>query len=199
MKWPWALFQAVKLTLYLGSGYYLADFYARKKSACSSCTLQYGAIMMNTQIMGGRNFHQLRTHRFCHPTACQNQATLILRYNPSFPSTTSESPNGTSSAGPTPTPTCTGKTYVSTQGDTCQSISKSQSISTDRLVEINNLDYACKSLVPGTNLCIDKTCETYTVKTNETCQSIVKGTDVWNGATYWLEPVSDLIQLAQVY
>jgi LysM repeat protein len=103
------------------------------------------------------------------------ESSYTYSYTPSFPSTTSESPNGTSSAGPTPTPTCTGKTYVSTQGDTCQSISKSQSISTDRLVEINNLDYACKSLVPGTNLCIDKTCETYTVKANETCQSIVKG------------------------
>lgn len=101
------------------------------------------------------------------------ESSYTYSYTSSNPTTTSRSPIGSSSV--TPTPTCNGKTYVSKKDDTCESISNAQSISTDRLVEINHLDYACTSLVEGTELCVEKTCEIYAIQENQTCQNIVQG------------------------
>lgn len=86
---------------------------------------------------------------------------------------TSSGPAGSTSA--IPTPTCQGKISVSQQGDTCETISQANSISTDRLIEVNHLDYSCSLLTPGTPLCIESTYTIYTIKANEACKDIVRG------------------------
>lgn len=96
-------------------------------------------------------------------------------YTP-LPTPTATSTITTGSTSPTATPTtCTGKTYVSKKGDTCKSISKANSVSTDHLIDVNKLDYSCSMLSPGTQLCIQDTCTVHTVQANQTCQDIVKG------------------------
>lgn len=95
-------------------------------------------------------------------------------YTP-LPTATTTPTTSTPSSSTTAAPTCTGTTYVSKQDDTCKSISKANSISTDRLIELNSLDYSCSSLSPGSALCIEDTCTVYTVQGNQTCQDIIKG------------------------
>lgn len=153
------------------TGYCLTGIYDHTKTACSDCTLKYGAVMASSDY--GRK--QFPPEAFSSLLSSCNvpASSYTYEYTSSNPTTTSGSVSVSSSV--TPTPTCTGKTYVSKEGDTCKSISEAQSISTDRLVEINHMDYSCSSLTSGTEICIEKTCTVYTVQANQTCGDIVRG------------------------
>ncbi|KAF2994019.1 hypothetical protein E8E14_001179 [Neopestalotiopsis sp. 37M] len=86
-----------------------------------------------------------------------------------FESTATATTTGTGS-----TPTCTGSSYTIQADDTCESISKSQSVGTMWLLLDNNLPAYCSDFPSSGSLCIQHTCNTYTVQTNDTCDSIQK-------------------------
>ncbi|KAJ5372785.1 hypothetical protein N7517_004791 [Penicillium concentricum] len=155
------------------TGYCLADIYNHTKAACSDCTLKYGAVMASSDY--GRKQFPLEVFSSLLSSCSVPASSYPYEYTSSYPTTTSESSSASSTGNATPTPTCAGKTYVAKEDDTCKSISESQSISTDRLAEINHLDYSCSSLTSGTELCIEKTCKVYTVQANQTCEDIVRG------------------------
>jgi hypothetical protein len=73
---------------------------------------------------------------------------------------------------PNTTPTCA-SSYIIQQGDTCNSISKTNNIRQDLLITRNNLDYNCQHLVPGNYLCLGDPCKLHIVAQNETCTGIL--------------------------
>lgn len=152
----------------------LADLYNHTKSTCSDCTLEYGAVMMSSDY--GRNEFPLAAYLSLLSSCSVPASSYPYTYTP-LPTATATSTTTTrsTSASATAAPTCTGRTYVSKEGDTCKSISEANSVSTDRLVKVNKLDYSCSMLSPRTELCIQDTCTVHTVQGNETCQDIVKG------------------------
>ncbi|KAK2015703.1 LysM domain-containing protein [Colletotrichum eremochloae] len=77
-------------------------------------------------------------------------------------------------AAPTPTPTCNGKTYAIQAGDDCKSISQSQSIGTDWLLWDNKLMAFCHQFPSEGQLCLVNTCDTYTILESDTCDKIAK-------------------------
>ncbi|KAI1505940.1 LysM domain-containing protein [Biscogniauxia marginata] len=78
----------------------------------------------------------------------------------------------------TPTPTCAGSTYSIQPGDTCYSISKSQSVGTGWLLDDNNLFAWCADFPTTGNVCITNTCSVYTVQANDTCTSIARSANI---------------------
>ncbi|KAI3543610.1 LysM domain-containing protein [Colletotrichum filicis] len=77
-------------------------------------------------------------------------------------------------AAPTPTPTCTGKTYSIQPGDDCNSISVAQSIGTEWLLWDNDLLAFCHQFPTEGELCLVNTCDIYTVVESDTCDKIAK-------------------------
>jgi LysM repeat protein len=98
-------------------------------------------------------------------------------------------PVSTSGGDSTPKPTgCVGTTYTVKSGDTCQSISLSQSISTGDLLEANNLQAFCEKFPKSGSLCIPTAakCKTYTVETGDTCTSIADAHGLtWTQVVTW--------------
>ncbi|PHH65093.1 hypothetical protein CDD81_3491 [Ophiocordyceps australis] len=76
---------------------------------------------------------------------------------------------------PTKRSECLGIRYTVQAGDSCNSISHSSKVATDRIVELNHLDYDCATLTPGIDLCLEGPCELHVVGQNDTCASIVGG------------------------
>ena len=68
---------------------------------------------------------------------------------------------------------CSGAQYTINSGNTCNSISSSQGISTIDLLAANNLA-SCVSLPKSGSLCIPSAskCTVYTVQQNDTCASV---------------------------
>lgn len=102
---------------------------------------------------------------------------LYLSYeratNISHRSSSSATPS--SSAVPTPTAgACTGQKYTIKEGDTCQSVSKSQSVATFQLLLDNGLQAYCANFPKSGDLCIKSQCTTYTVQKGDTCKSVAK-------------------------
>ncbi|KAJ0329025.1 hypothetical protein COL5a_004254 [Colletotrichum fioriniae] len=75
---------------------------------------------------------------------------------------------------PTSTPTCTGKTYSIQPEDDCNSISVSQSIGTEWLLWDNELLAFCHKFPTEGELCLVNTCDVYTVVESDTCDKIAK-------------------------
>lgn len=79
----------------------------------------------------------------------------------------------------TSTPTCTGSSYVIQGNDTCVSISGANSVSTYGLITKNALDISGDSLpVVGQSLCLPRTCTTYQLDMQDTCDSLVSGLNI---------------------
>jgi hypothetical protein len=93
-------------------------------------------------------------------------------FTPGAPTTIS---SPTTASAPATTPTCAGTKYRVRKADTCDSISRAQSVSSDRLEYVNHLDYNCTTLVVGQELCIQDTCPLVTIEKNQTCQDLVAG------------------------
>jgi LysM repeat protein len=83
----------------------------------------------------------------------------------------------TSTSVPTPT-SCSGKEYTIQAGDDCYSISSSQGIGTAWLLANNDLLAYCADFSTSGKLCLQDTCDTYTVKHNETCDAIADAHNV---------------------
>jgi LysM repeat protein len=127
--------------------------------------------MMNSDY--GRNQFPLAAFSSLLSSCSVPASSYTYSYTP-LPTATDTTTSSTNN--PTSTPVaCRGSTYVVQEEDTCESISLSKSIATDRMIQRNNLDYACSSLAVGAELCIEDTCTTYTVKANDTCNSIIHG------------------------
>ncbi|KAH8891136.1 hypothetical protein GQ53DRAFT_720459 [Thozetella sp. PMI_491] len=149
------------------SGYCLADMYAGNKDVCSDCYLQYGSTMQESDY--GRAVIPEAAFKDLLST-CSVDATKYP-YTYTAPPTTTGGPTSTTTAPPS-TSTCPGSVYTSKEGDTCESISLAQSVATDRLVDVNYLDYNCTTLTAGMQLCIQDTCKLATIQTNQTCDDI---------------------------
>ncbi|KAL5371796.1 hypothetical protein DPSP01_013998 [Paraphaeosphaeria sporulosa] len=65
-----------------------------------------------------------------------------------------------------------GQQYTVAQGDTCESIAKSNSLALDRFLYQNSIDFGCKTLNVGNSVCIRDACKTYTIQANQTCKAI---------------------------
>lgn len=64
--------------------------------------------------------------------------------------------------------------YEVKDGDTCGSIALANSMATDRLIDVNKLDYQCTVLKPGMDLCIQDKCQLATFEENQTCEDITE-------------------------
>ncbi|KAF2261302.1 hypothetical protein CC78DRAFT_522009 [Lojkania enalia] len=89
-----------------------------------------------------------------------------------LPPTTWTLPYSTKTTPTDPVPTCGGKTYNINPGDTCYSISKSQSIGTEWLLTDNSLLAGCVNFPTEGPLCIKNTCNIYEVQPGDTCNLI---------------------------
>ncbi|KAJ6098182.1 hypothetical protein N7499_002556 [Penicillium canescens] len=81
----------------------------------------------------------------------------------------------TLSVAATPTAsTYSGKKYTIKDGDTCESVSKSQSVATYQLLIDNQLQAYCANFPKSGNLCIKNHCTTYIVQKGDTYKSVAK-------------------------
>jgi len=90
---------------------------------------------------------------------------------------------------------CT-RTYTVAQGDTCDSISAAQQVSTYQLAAINSqIDPDCSNLQPGELICLEQAgthCDgTYVVKDNDICEAISQSTNTPLDVLYANNPQID--------
>ncbi len=79
-----------------------------------------------------------------------------------------------------------GKTIVTKQGDSCDSIARDNSISSASLYYINANLPDCNNVEEGLKLCLPQTCTTYTVKENDKCVEIgVNSGTSWSSIVDW--------------
>ncbi|KAF8871691.1 hypothetical protein BD779DRAFT_441450 [Infundibulicybe gibba] len=107
--------------------------------------------------------------------------------------TTTLHATSTSSApsGPTLLPasnsTCLYNQYTVRAGDTVEGIAEAQGLSYYQLILINGLMFDGSVLPPvGSSMCLSGTCNTYVVKTNDTCVSVAKANGIsWTQIKSW--------------
>ncbi|KAJ5795122.1 hypothetical protein N7457_001721 [Penicillium paradoxum] len=152
------------------SGLCMEDLMNGELDECSDCVLQYMVVMASPDSHWPISPEDLSLYLLMcgvpMPTYPYSNALVLT------PIVTSSTPSGLVT--PTATSTCQGHIYISKEGDDCKSISKAHSMSTDRLIEVNFLDYMCSPIEPGTELCIQDICDTHTIEPSETCQGIVR-------------------------
>ncbi|PKY08970.1 hypothetical protein P168DRAFT_315012 [Aspergillus campestris IBT 28561] len=93
------------------------------------------------------------------------------------PSTSKNSTSTSVSATPTSS-ACKGEKYTIKKGDTCESVSKSQSVATMQLLLDNELQAYCHNFPTKGDLCIMNQCAVYTVKDGDTCKSVAKAHNI---------------------
>ena len=150
-------------------GYCLADFMAGNRTACSDCSLKYAQAMVSSDYGRARVPEDQFASLLSSCSVPASSYTWTYTPVPTANATTT-------TTSPATTPTCAGTTYTVKSGDTCESISKANSVATDRMILLNNLDYKCASLVEGRELCIQDTCKLATIQNNQTCDDLVEGT-----------------------
>lgn len=80
---------------------------------------------------------------------------------------------------PEPEPECSGEEYVIKAGDTCQSVSAANNVATAWMLYDNGLKAFCSGFPSeGESICIVNTCDTYTIKDDDTCQSIASASNI---------------------
>ncbi|CAN9459516.1 unnamed protein product [Alternaria sp. RS040] len=94
---------------------------------------------------------------------------------------------------PAPAPYClTNKRYTTREGDTCDSIAKTNSVPGASLY-IGNQDLIkdCAKVTPGISVCMPLTCVTYLVQAQETCFSIERSLGLESGMVRQFNPWLD--------
>ena len=131
---------------------------------CDDCFIRQLQVQVDSPIFGGAGLQSVygSMTSSCHKT--------------SFPLTTSWA--SVPSPTPTPSSTCAGKIYNIQPGDDCHTISLTQSIGTNWLLTDNSLPAYCTNFPTNGSLCLVNTCETYTVKANDTCLTIAASNNV---------------------
>ena len=133
---------------------------------CEDCFIRQLQVQVDSPIFGGvdlQNDYSSMTSS-CHKT--------------SFPLSTSWARRPPPAPTPGGTPTCAGKTYQIQPADDCHSISLAQKIGTNWLLTDNLLPAYCANFPKNGTLCLVNTCDTYTVKANETCSTIAASHNV---------------------
>lgn len=133
-------------------------------SPCSECYLEYGAAMLES------SYGQMRMNPAAFSSILSSCRVPVSYYPYTTPSSTSATATSTASAA---NATCTGTVYTVQTDDTCDSISLSNSIATDRFLTQNNLDYNCSNLVVRNQVCLGASCALYQIQANDTCDSIL--------------------------
>lgn len=84
------------------------------------------------------------------------------------------------------------RSYTVKKGDTCNSIAASQEASTLDVVQLNGIDINCV-LMPeeGTKLCLNRRCDTYTIRAGDGCSEIAKKFDITEYQFRLLNPMLD--------
>ncbi|KAJ5145910.1 uncharacterized protein N7515_000474, partial [Penicillium bovifimosum] len=135
---------------------------------CSSCALQYlttvansewGQMILDPEVVSSQI------------DSCSATATYSVTYTASTATTSTTAPTVTSNDRCNVTDPDT-ITYTIQGNETCLDISASKNVSTPALRTVNNLDVGCAYLMSGQVLCLPVSCETYLVRTNDTCDSI---------------------------
>lgn len=103
------------------------------------------------------------------------------------PLTTIDSPFEPTPIDP-PTPTCAGTTYTIQPGDSCISVSLSQSIGTEWLIIDNNLAAFCHDFPEDGELCIENVCDIHTVLATDTCKSLAMQYQISEAQLYAWNP-----------
>ena len=133
---------------------------------CDDCFIKQLQVQVDSPIFGGFGLQSAygSMTSSCHKT--------------SFPLSTSwaSPPAPVSTSGGTPT--CAGKTYQIQPADDCHSISLAQKIGTNWLLTDNSLPAYCANFPKNGSLCLVNTCDTYTVKANDTCPTIAASQNV---------------------
>ncbi|KAI0543165.1 carbohydrate-binding module family 50 protein [Xylaria digitata] len=94
---------------------------------------------------------------------------------------------------PSPTESaCTGRNYTVQPGDTCGSISKAKQIGTSWLLMDNSLPAYCAGFPTEGILCLNHTCPTYTVQTNDSCNGIAASNNATLAQIFAWNPILDL-------
>lgn len=103
---------------------------------------------------------------------------------------------------PAPAPYCvTNKRYTTKQGDTCESIAGTNSVSGAVLYMGNQaLILDCQAIPAGVTICIPPTCQTYQIRPSDTCTSIEIALQMDFGLVRqyntWLDPACSNLQSA---
>ncbi|KAL2859875.1 LysM peptidoglycan-binding domain-containing protein [Aspergillus lucknowensis] len=131
---------------------------------CSDCVLGHYQIDLNSPFGYSNNLAE----KFSSLTSSCSETGYPY---------TSPTPIALNSTIPGHSPTCDdSQKYTIKDGDDCKSISVAQNVSTWSLLHTNELQAYCQNFPDaGTELCLPKTCTVYTLKENDTCDSIIEG------------------------
>ncbi|KAI0523940.1 hypothetical protein F5B22DRAFT_633991 [Xylaria bambusicola] len=147
---------------------------------CDNCVIKAYQFQAGSPINGGyalqSNYSSLTES--CSKTSFPLESSTTLFPEPTITDTPAE---------------CTGSTYSLKSGDTCQSVSRSQGVSTAWLLADNGLSAFCIDFPQSGDLCIQNKCETYTVRANDTCVSIAKAHSISQVQLYTWNPVLDTL------
>ncbi|KAH8692485.1 hypothetical protein GQ44DRAFT_765329 [Phaeosphaeriaceae sp. PMI808] len=134
-----------------------------KEMECHDCILG----TMQTQLKSPLDY----TEEYAEDFASLTSSCGSTQYTLTTP--TSYALGTRSQDAPLPTPTCK-TTYAIKSGDTCNSISEANKVSTFGITNRNSLYSDCSNLAGRSTICIPEQCTTYKVKLNETCDSIIE-------------------------
>lgn len=71
--------------------------------------------------------------------------------------------------------TCvSGKKHKVVEGDTCEVVAEKNSVPTEEIITVNNLNSQCTNLILGSTICLPKSCTIYAPMNGETCSSVAK-------------------------
>lgn len=134
-----------------------------KEMECHDCILG----TMQTQLKSPLDY----TEEYAEDFASLTSSCGSTQYTLTTP--TSYALGTRSQDAPLPTPTCK-TTYAVKSGDTCNSISEVNKVSTFGITNRNSLYSDCSNLAGRSTICIPDQCTIYKVKINETCDSIIE-------------------------
>ncbi|KAF2824331.1 hypothetical protein CC86DRAFT_420818 [Ophiobolus disseminans] len=155
-----------------------------KEMECHDCILG----TMQTQLKSPLDYTEEYAEDFASLTSSCGSTQYTLTTPTSYALSTR------SQDAPLPTPTCK-TTHAIKSGDTCNSISEANNVSTFGITNRNSLYSDCSNLARRSTICIPEQCTLYKVKLNETCDSIIEthGNGV-SGAQFlaWNPNINDL-------
>ncbi|KAK1756645.1 hypothetical protein QBC47DRAFT_341293 [Echria macrotheca] len=129
---------------------------------CSTCFGRRLALMQSSPYSTFDDFYQSQL-AYVYSKCGGSGPTSILAIPGTFP---------TISATPTAV-ACSGTTYRSVEGDTCDKIAGSNSVSAAGLYMANQDTVRdCSNIKEGLSICLPAKCKTYNVQTDDTCVSI---------------------------
>jgi len=136
-----------------------------EEEECHECVLKSFVADLNSpfgyDFQYEQDFHE-------HTSSCNSPGyTFTTPGEYTIPATT------TTTTETRPTPSCR-VTHTVGPSDSCNSIAHQYSVSTWSIIMLNGLDFRCRRLEKGMQLCIGTQCAIHQVLSGETCDSIVE-------------------------